>query len=170
MMHKSAIMPPELAFEDIDGQSFSLTEYLGHVILLVNTASQCGYTPQYSGLEALWRYYRASGLVVIAIPSHDFGGQEPGTAIEIKDFCQFNYGISFRITAKQKILGPDAHPFFQWVKTHLGAGALPRWNFHKYLLARSGEMIASFATQTRPDDPALIAKIEAALKMPAPRP
>jgi glutathione peroxidase len=114
----------------------------------VNTASKCGLTPQYAGLEAL---HRAKGLVVLGVPSNDFGGQEPGSEAEVAQFCETNYHVSFPMTAKQKVVGGDAHPFYRWAVETLGADAAPRWNFHKYLIGPKGELVGYFGSKTAPD-------------------
>lgn len=135
-----------------------LCRYLGKVILVVNTASQCGYTPQYEGLEKLYRRYQASGLVVLGFPSNDFGGQEPGSAKEIARFCQVNYGVSFPMFAKSGVKAAGANPFFD--KLAQASGSRPRWNFHKYLVDRQGKAVTAFDTRVEPFDPRLVAEIE----------
>ena len=136
-------------------------EFTGKVVLIVNTASKCAYTPQYEGLEALYRTYRERGLVVAGFPSNDFGGQEPGTEKQIREFCRLTYSVEFPMFAKTRVLGPQADPLYK----HLVqvSGDQPRWNFHKYLLDRQGRVIASFGSSTRPDDSALIEAIESLL-------
>jgi glutathione peroxidase len=104
----------EYSFQSIDGNPLPLSRYAGKAVLVVNTASMCGYTPQYADLEALWQRYRDRGLVVLGVPSNDFGGQEPGSAEQIKDFCEVNFAIDFPLTEKQVVTGPKAHPFYQW--------------------------------------------------------
>ena len=118
----------------LTGKSQSLCEYSGKVVLVVNTASQCGYTPQYEGLEALYKRYQRRGLVVIGFPSNDFGGQEPGTNKEVAEFCQLNYGVSFPMFEKTDVAGSRANPFYALLAQR--SGAAPRWNFHKYLIDR----------------------------------
>jgi len=133
----------------------SLCEYAGKVVLVVNTASQCGYTPQYEGLEALYRRYRARGLVILGFPSNDFGGQEPGSNKEIADFCVNQYAIDFPMFAKTSL---KQNALFADLAR--ASGASPRWNFHKYLVDRSGREVLSFDTRVAPDDPKLIGAIE----------
>jgi glutathione peroxidase len=137
----------------------SLCEYAGKVVLVVNTASQCGYTPQYEGLEALYRKYRDRGLVVLGFPSNDFGGQEPGSNKEIAAFCVNQYAIDFPMFAKTEL---GKNPLYADLAR--ATGAAPRWNFHKYLVDRSGTKVASFDTRVAPDDPKLVAEIEKLLK------
>ena len=136
-------------------QPQSLCAYAGKVLLVVNTASECGYTPQYEGLEALYRRYKARGLVVLGFPSNDFGGQEPGSNREIAAFCVNQYAIDFPMFAKTRL--KDNALYADLVKA---AGSAPRWNFHKYLVDRSGGQVQSFDTRVEPNDPKLIAAIE----------
>ena len=140
-----------------------LSDFKGNVILIVNTASECGFTGQYEGLERLYQTYKDQGLVVLGVPSNDFGGQEPGSAEEIATFCELNYGVSFPMANKAVVKGDDAHPFYQWAKTELGFGTAPKWNFHKYLINRQGKLIDYFHSTTAPDSQSLIKAIEAAL-------
>jgi glutathione peroxidase len=140
----------------------SLCEYAGKVVLVVNTASQCGYTPQYEGLEALYRKYRARGLVVLGFPSNDFGGQEPGSNQEIASFCVNQYAVEFPLFAKTAVRGAQANPLF--AELARASGAEPRWNFHKYLLDRSGRQVMSFDTKVAPGDPKLVGAIERLLE------
>jgi glutathione peroxidase len=136
----------------------SLCEYSGKVVLVVNTASQCGYTPQYDGLEALYRKYRSRGLVVLGFPANDFGGQEPGSNKEIAEFCVNQYAIDFPMFAKIELKNSPLY-----ADLAKATGAAPRWNFHKYLVDRSGKMVQSFDTKVDPADPKLVAAIESAL-------
>jgi len=147
----------------IADQNIALADYKGKAVLVVNTASRCGLTPQYDGLQALWIRYRDRGLVVLGVPSNDFGAQEPGSAAEIADFCSTRYHVDFPMTAKQTVIGGTAHPFYQWVLAQAGEAAAPKWNFHKYLIGREGELLETFGSRTAPDDPSLLAAIEAAL-------
>lgn len=149
---------PDLLNRKMDtllGESQSLCEYAGKVLLVVNTASQCGYTPQYEGLEALYRRYRARGLVVLGFPSNDFGGQEPGSGKEIADFCVNRYAIDFPMFAKTEL---RKNPLY--AELAKATGTAPRWNFHKYLVDRSGKAAHSFDTRVAPEDPRLVAAIE----------
>ncbi len=141
--------------ETIDEKPQSLCAFQGKVLLVVNTASQCGYTPQYEGLEALYRKYRGKGLVVLGFPSNDFGGQEPGSNKDIAAFCVNQYAIDFPVFAKSTL---KANPLFQDLAK--ASGQAPRWNFHKYLVDRSGRRVQSFDTRVGPDDPKLVAAIE----------
>ena len=141
-----------------DDKPESLCQYKGKVLLVVNTASQCGYTPQYEGLEALYRKYKARGLVVLGFPSNDFGGQEPGSNKEIASFCVNQYAVEFPMFAKTAVRGAQANPLF--AELARASGAEPRWNFHKYLVDRSGRQVMSFDTKVAPGDPKLVAAIE----------
>jgi glutathione peroxidase len=128
------------------------------VVLVVNTASRCGYTYQYEGLEKLYAQYRDRGLVVAGFPSNDFAGQEPGSEEQIKDFCRLTYGVKFPMFEKVHVRGRDVSPFYQQLARE--SGETPRWNFHKYLLDRKGQVVASFPSQVEPDDPRLVKAIE----------
>ncbi len=153
----------DFGFEAIEGGPLPLSRFAGQAVLIVNTASFCGFTPQYRGLQALWQRYQARGLVVLGVPSNDFGNQEPGKAEEIKQFCEVNYQIDFPLADKVRVRGADAHPFYRWARAKLGAKNAPSWNFHKYLVAPDGRLLAAFPSRVRPDAPALTAAIEAAL-------
>ena len=137
----------------------SLCEYAGKVVLVVNTASECGYTPQYEGLEALYRKYRSRGLVVLGFPSNDYGGQEPGSNKEIAAFCVNQYAIDFPMFAKTEL---KKNPLYADLVR--ASGVAPRWNFHKYLIDRSRTQVQSFDTRVAPSDPKLVAAIESLLK------
>jgi glutathione peroxidase len=136
-------------------------EFRGQVVLVVNTASKCAYTPQYEGLEDMYARYRERGLVVAGFPSNDFGSQEPGSEKQVRDFCRLTYGVQFPMFAKTRVLGPDAEPFYKYLADV--TGDTPRWNFHKYLLDREGRVVASFPSQVGPDDERLITAIETLL-------
>ena len=147
------------SFAGLDGGNLTLAAHAGKPILIVNTASQCGYTPQFAGLQQLWTRYRDRGLLIIGVPSNDFGGQEPGGPAEINKTAHGEYGVSFPLAAKADVKGPSAHPFYKWA-AHERPGDPPRWNFHKYLIGRDGLLAAVFPTQTEPTDPRVIAAIE----------
>jgi glutathione peroxidase len=148
------------AFTAIDGGALPLSAWEGKPVLVVNTASYCGYTPQYRDLEALWQKYRDQGLVVLGVPSNDFGAQEPGTEAEIKNFCETRYAIDFPLTEKCKVIGGSAHPFYRWIAQTLGEGAAPRWNFHKYLLGPDGELVGAWPSSVSPGDKVVTQEIE----------
>ena len=151
-------------FAALDGGALPLSAWRGRPVLVVNTASYCGYTPQYRDLEALWHRYRDRGLVVLGVPSNDFGQQEPGTAAEIRQFCDTRYGVDFPLTEKVRVLGAAAHPFYRWVAATLGEDAAPRWNFHKYLIGPDGELAGAWPSRVSPTDPAITGEIESALR------
>ncbi len=154
----------DFSFTSIEGDQLPLTEYRGKVVLVVNTASFCGFTPQYKALQAVWDKYRDKGFVLLGIPSNDFGGQEPGSATEIKKFCQLNYGIDFPMTNKVNVKGKKAHPFYKWAASELGFFAKPRWNFHKYLIGPDGRLAGWFSTPTKPTSKKVIRAIETQLE------
>lgn len=154
----------DFAFKTLIGEKpLSLSEFQGRVILIVNTASKCGFTKQYEGLENIYKKYQAEGLVIIGVPSNDFGAQEPGSSEEISNFCKLNYGVSFPMAAKEVVSGENAHPFYVWTKSELGFGTAPKWNFHKYLINRKGALIDYFHSNTAPDSEKIIKAIEKAL-------
>jgi glutathione peroxidase len=147
-----------------DGKPLPLEQFKGKVVLMVNTASECGYTPQYEGLEAVWEANKDKGLVIVGVPSNDFGGQEPGSAKEIATFCKLNYGVTFPLADKSSVSGSTAIPVYQWAGTQAGMLGTPKWNFHKYLFGRDGKFIDWFSTATKPDGPKIGKALEAALK------
>ena len=153
----------DFAFTAIEGGPLPLSAFRGKAILVVNTASQCGFTDQYRDLQAVWSTYRDRGLVVLGVPSNDFGGQEPGTASEIKTFCSVNYSIDFPMTDKVAVSGDEAHPFYKWAAGEFGALAVPRWNFHKYLVGPDGTLVDWFSTPTSPRSEKVTQAIEAQL-------
>ena len=148
----------------IDGKPAHLATQRGKVILIVNTASQCGFTPQFAGLETLWQTYRDRGLVIVGFPSNEFGGQDPGSNDEIASFCQLNYGVSFPMMAKVEVNGPQAHPLWKWLTSEakglLGTQGV-KWNFTKFLVGKDGKVIKRYAPTDKPE--ALAADIEKAL-------
>ncbi|HWH82627.1 MAG TPA: glutathione peroxidase [Burkholderiaceae bacterium] len=153
----------------ITGQPAALAAQRGKVLLIVNTASACGFTPQFAGLETLWKDYAARGLVVLGFPSNEFGAQDPGSDAEIASFCETNYGVSFPMMSKIKVNGAQAHPLYQWLTKEapgiLGSKAI-KWNFTKFLVGRDGEVIKRYAPTDKPES--LKGDIEAALAAPAP--
>jgi glutathione peroxidase len=153
----------EFSFTGIDGKPLPLSEFEGKAVLVVNTASACGFTPQYKGLQALAEKYRARGLVVLGVPSNDFGGQEPGSPSEIKSFCETRFKVDFPLTEKVTVKGPDADPFYRWALRELGTWARPRWNFHKYLIAPDGRLVDWFSTATKPGSRKVEKAVEAIL-------
>ena len=153
----------DYSFTAIDGTPMPLSSFKDKAVLVVNTASQCGLTPQYAGLETLWSEYRDKGLVVLGVPSNDFGAQEPGTEDEIRTFCETRFSVDFPMTTKTVVKGEAAHPFYQWARSQLGDEAEPKWNFHKLLVGPDGRLLGAFGSRTEPTDPAVTAAIEGAL-------
>ena len=150
-------------FTSIEGEPLPMTTFAGKAVLVVNTASLCGFTYQYGALQDLWETYRERGLVVLGVPSNDFGGQEPGSADEIKEFCEVNFDVDFPLTEKQVVKGREAHPFFREAVAILGAEAAPRWNFHKYLVAPDGRLVGAWPSRVEPGSAAIRDQIEAVL-------
>jgi glutathione peroxidase len=151
--------------QSITGQPVKLADYQGQVLLIVNTASQCGFTPQFKGLQALHEQYGTKGLTVLGFPSNEFGGQDPGANDEIASFCEMNYGVSFPMMAKIEVNGKAAHPLYQWLKAEkpglLGIEAI-KWNFTKFLIGKDGRVLKRYAPQDAPEK--IAADVEAALK------
>jgi glutathione peroxidase len=139
------------SFDGLDGGAIRLADYAGKPIVVVNTASLCGYTPQYAGLEQLFTRFHERGLVMIGVPSNDFGGQEPGGPTEIHETANQEYGVTFPLTAKVEVKGPNAHPFYKWAASERPKET-PQWNFHKYLVGTDGHIAAVFATTIEPMD------------------
>lgn len=156
MASDDALSAYDFSFPAIDAGEIHLSEYEGKAILLVNTASMCGFTPQYDGLQNLWETYRDDGLVVLGVPSADFGGQEYSEDADILDFCEVNFDVDFPLSSKATVKGPDAHPFYKWAEQEMGADNAPQWNFHKYLIGRDGKLVASFDSRTKPDDAKIV--------------
>ncbi len=153
-----------IPLKDINGKDTTLAAYSGKVVLLVNVASKCGFTPQYEGLEALYEKYKDKGLVVIGVPSNDFASQEPGSAEEIKTFCKSKYGVTFPLMAKVHVKGPEQHPLYAALTGK--DAAIPgsvKWNFGKFLIGRDGAVIKRFGSTTKPGDKELVEAVEAAL-------
>jgi glutathione peroxidase len=154
----------DFSANSLDGKPVALRDFAGKVMLVVNTASNCGFTPQYEGLEALYQQYQGRGLAVLGFPCNQFGAQEPGTADEIGSFCQKNYGVSFPMFEKIDVNGEGAHPLYRWMKSSakglLGSEAI-KWNFTKFLIDRDGKVVDRFAPTTKPED--LKSNIEALL-------
>jgi glutathione peroxidase len=151
-------------FKSINGEdTINLSDFSGRAVLVVNTASRCGFTSQYNGLQSLWTKYKDRGLVVLGVPSNDFGGQEPGTEKEIQSFCTVNFDIDFPMTEKQVVSGKSAHPFYIWAAQELGTLSKPRWNFFKILIDGKGNAVDWFASNTAPTSSKLTAAIERVL-------
>jgi glutathione peroxidase len=152
----------DFSFTAIEGGALPMDQYRGKAVLVVNTASRCGFTNQYEGLQELWSRYRSKGLVVLGVPSNDFGRQEPGTETEIKEFCSVNFAVDFPMTEKVVVSGKQAHPLYRWMAEQ-SDGAEPQWNFYKYLIDPDGRVVKLFPSQTRPTADVLVATIEQVL-------
>ncbi len=153
----------DFEFKSIDGGPLPLSTFKDKVVLVVNTASKCGLTPQYDGLEKLYSDYKDRGLVVLGVPCNQFAGQEPGTEAEIKDFCETRFSVDFPMTGKVDVKDADAHPFYKWAEAELGEPAVPVWNFHKILIGRHGEALQAFGPRTEPQAGEITQAIETAL-------
>jgi glutathione peroxidase len=157
----------DFSLNDIRGQETSLADFRGKVLLLVNTASKCGFTPQYKALEAVYKRYKDRGFVVLGFPANNFFGQEPGSEKEIAEFCQINYGVSFPMFSKISVRGKKIHPLYKFLvekETNPGFAGKIGWNFTKFLVNRRGQVVARFEPRKVPDDPEVIAAIEKALQ------
>jgi glutathione peroxidase len=153
-MNRTAMSPITayaFSFAGLKGEAVRLADYAGKPIMVVNTASLCGYTPQYTGLEQLFMRYHGSGLMIVGVPSNDFGGQEPGGAAEISETANKEYGVTFPLTAKADVIGPNAHPFYKWAAAERPSET-PKWNFHKYLVGSDGHIAAVFPSAVEPMD------------------
>lgn len=146
--------------KDINNEEIDLSIYKNKTILLVNVASNCGFTQQYTELQELYEKYSNRGFVVLGVPSNQFGGQEPGTNDQIKDFCETNFNITFPMTSKYNVKGSDAHPIFIWAKDNFGKSAVPKWNFHKILINKNGKIVDAFSSFTKPMSKKLTNKLE----------
>ena len=153
----------EFSFKSIDGDEINLQNYKNNVLVIVNVASRCGFTNQYTDLQNLWSKYKDKNLVVIGVPTNDFK-QEPGSNKDIKDFCETNFNIDFLMTEKMNVIGGNAHPFFKWAKENHGRSAIPKWNFHKIIIGRDGKVADAFASITKPSSKKFINLIESQIK------
>ena len=150
----------DFELELITGETISLDKYEGKAVLLVNVASKCGFTKQYTDLQNLWEKYREKNLIVIGVPSNQFGSQEPGSNDEIKDFCETNFNINFPMTSKYDVKGENAHDVYKWAKDTFGKSAVPKWNFHKILIDKNGKIHDTFASFTNPMSKKIIKELE----------
>ncbi len=150
----------DFELELITGETISLDKYEGKVILLVNVASKCGFTKQYTDLQNLWQKYREKNLIVLGVPSNQFGSQEPGSNDEIKDFCETNFNINFPMTSKYDVKGENAHDVYKWAKDTFGKSAVPKWNFHKILIDKKGKIYDTYASFTNPMSKKIIKELE----------
>ena len=162
VLHAASIY--DFTLNSIDGKPVSLSEYKGKVLMLVNVASRCGYTPQYTGLESLYEKYKGQGFVILGIPANNFAGQEPGTNAEIKTFCKSKYAVTFPMMSKISVAGTDKAPLYQYLTSNGKTGGEIQWNFTKFLIGRDGQILARFEPAVTPDDPNLNAAVEKALQ------
>ena len=153
----------DFEFNSIEGNKIKLSDYKDKVLVVVNVASRCGYTPQYEDLQALWLDYKDKNLVVIGVPTNNFK-QEPGNNKEIKDFCETNFGINFPMTEKIDVIGNNAHPFYKWARKNHGIGAIPKWNFHKIIIGKNGKVVDTFASFTKPSSKKFLNLVEEEIK------
>ena len=153
----------DFEFNSIDGNKIKLSNFKNKVLVIVNVASRCGYTPQYEDLQILWSNYKNKNLIVIGVPTNNYK-QEPGNNKEIKNFCETNFGINFPMTEKTNVIGKDAHPFYKWAKKNHGIGAIPKWNFHKIVIGKNGKVVDTFASFTKPTSDKFLNLIEKEIK------
>ena len=153
----------DYSFNGIDGNLIKLSDFKNKIIIVVNVASRCGYTPQYNDLQKIWSEYKDKNVVVIGVPTNNFK-QEPGSNKEIKDFCETNFGINFPMTEKTNVIGREAHPFYQWARKDHGIAAIPKWNFHKIIIGKNGKVIETFASFTKPTSKKFLNTLETEIK------
>jgi len=156
----------EFRFPALEGGEIDLADFRGRPVLIVNTASECGFTRQYAGLQQLWERYRERGLAVIGVPSNDFGEQEPGTGEQIREFCTTRYGVSFPLSSRQRVIGEDAHGFFRWLEEQAGEAVRPKWNFHKFLVGADGGLREVWPSKVEPLSDEVISAVERELGAP----
>jgi len=150
----------DFKFKDLDGSVLKLSDYKGKIIVVINVASQCGFTNQYEDMQKIWKKYQTKGIIILGVPSNDFGKQEPGTNQEIKNFCEAKFGISFPMTEKVSVKGSDAHPFYIWARENYGKSAIPKWNFHKIIIDKNGKIAETFSSITNPSSKKFILALE----------
>jgi glutathione peroxidase len=153
----------DFSLTTIAGKPLDMKRFAGHPVLLVNVASFCGFTPQYADLQKLHESYGGKGLVVLGVPSNDFGAQEPKAEPEIARFCETSYGVTFPMTSKQKVIGAEAHPLYRWIADEAGEGAAPKWNFHKYLVGKDGSLKGAWPSRVSPTSAEITGAIDAEL-------
>ena len=151
-------------FNNLDGSPLSLSNYKNKVIVVINVASQCGFTKQYEDMQKIWEKYQARGVVMLGVPSNDFGNQEPGNSNEIKNFCEAKFGITFPMTEKVSVKGPEAHPFYIWASKNHGKSAIPKWNFHKIIIDKEGKVAKTFSSMTNPSSEKFLKTLEILIK------
>ena len=154
----------DFKFKDLDGSTLRLSDYKAKIIVVVNVASQCGFTNQYEDMQKVWENYQKKGVIIIGVPSNDFGNQEPGNNKEIKDFCEAKFGISFPMTEKVSVKGSEAHPFYIWARENHGRSAIPKWNFHKIIIDKNGKIAETFSSITNPSSKKFIEVLDRLIK------
>ena len=150
----------DFSFKDLEGKELSLSKFKNKVIVVINVASQCGFTNQYEDMQKIWAKYQSKDLIILGVPSNDFGNQEPGNSKEIKNFCESKFGITFPMTEKVIVKGKNAHPFYLWAKENHGTSAIPKWNFHKIIINKEGKIAETFSSITNPSSNKFIKTIE----------
>jgi len=150
----------DFEFKDLDGSKLNLSNYRGKILVVVNVASQCGFTNQYEDMQEIWKKYQSKGIIVLGVPSNDFGQQEPGSNKEIKNFCEAKFDISFPMTEKVNVKGKEAHPFYLWAKNNYRKSAIPKWNFHKIIINKNGKISNTFSSITKPTSNKFIKVLE----------
>ena len=153
----------DFKFKNLDGSNLNLSEFKEKVIIVINVASQCGFTNQYEDMQSIWEKYQKKDVVILGVPSNDFGQQEPGNSQEIKNFCEAKFGISFPMTEKVSVKGTNAHPFYSWAHKNFGKSAIPKWNFHKIIIDKNGKVADTFASIVNPSSKKFIKALEKAL-------
>ena len=154
----------DFAFKDLDGGPLKLADFKNKIIVVVNVASQCGFTNQYEDMQKIWESYQVRNIIILGVPSNDFGQQEPGTNKEIKNFCEAKFGITFPMTEKASVIGTNAHPFYLWAKKNYGNSAIPKWNFHKIIIDKDGKVAETFSSVTNPSSKKFIRTLENLIK------
>ena len=155
----------DLSIKSLEGSIIKLSDYKNKAVLIVNVASNCGFTKQYEDLQKLWEIYKDKGLIVLGVPSNQFGSQEPGTNKEIKDFCKKNFNINFPMADKSEVKGENAHPMYLWAKDNFGKSAVPKWNFHKILVNKEGKIQNTYSSLTKPNSKKITEEIEKILNI-----
>mgnify|MGYP003952315131 CR=1 FL=1 len=155
----------DLSIKSLEGNIIKLSDFKNKAVLIVNVASNCGFTKQYEDLQKLWEIYKDKGLIVLGVPSNQFGSQEPGTNKEIKDFCKKNFNINFPMTDKSEVKGENAHPMYLWAKDNFGKSAVPKWNFHKILVNKEGKIQNTYSSLTKPNSKKITEEIEKILNI-----
>ena len=150
----------DFEIESITGEKINFSTYENKIILLVNVASQCGFTNQYEDMQKIWEKYQDKGVIILGVPSNEFGKQEPGSNKDIKNFCEAKFGISFPMTEKISVKGEDAHPFYIWARENYGKSAIPKWNFHKIIIDKNGKVAETFSSITNPSSKKFIKTLE----------